>query len=190
MARIIQTISKATFDPTDPDRGFTPQLTATEAKGFAARYLLQDDEAAFAAGQFIKAGEGNRVHLEIIFRWKNKDRGKGRLCQNSDEEIKDALHLASCAVQPRSGIAVLTGLYGVNVPTASAIMTVIHPDRYTIIDYRALEALGSIVTDRSIPYYLHYLACCSGLAKLWGMSLRELDRGLWQWSASKTVTAK
>ena len=59
-------------------------------------------------------------------------------------------------------------------------MTAIHPDRYTIIDYRALEALGSIATDRSIPYYLNYLEYGCGLAKFWGMSLRELDRGLWQ----------
>ena len=58
----------------------------------------------------------------------------------------------------RSPIAVLCGLTGVNVPVASAILTAIYPSRYTVIDFRALEALGTNTSDRSLRFFLYYLA--------------------------------
>jgi hypothetical protein len=39
-------------------------------------------------------------------------------------------------------VAVLTGLSGVEVPAASAIMTAVDPERFTIVDFRALWSLG------------------------------------------------
>jgi hypothetical protein len=44
---------------------------------------------------------------------------------------------------------VLTGLAGVEVPVASAIVTVVDPERFTIIDFRALWSLcidGEVTT--------------------------------------------
>lgn len=54
--------------------------------------------------------------------------------------------------------------------------------RYTVIDFRALEALGSDSTDRSVNFYLAYLDFCRLLAKAHRIKLRDLDRALWQWS--------
>ena len=168
---------------------FKPLLTGDEAVVFASRYAVHEDEPALEAGRRIKAGDCSRVHLQTIYKWKANDRGKSRLDRNSDAQIEDALWLAVLAKEPRSGVAVLMGLYGVNTPVASAIATVIYPSRYTIIDFRALQALGSSDPDRSIPFYLEYLRFCTGLADEWGMSLRSLDRALWQWSAARTGRA-
>ena len=57
------------------------------------------------------------------------------------------------------------------------------PEKYTIIDFRALESLGVVkVPTYSIHYYLSYLEKCRILARMHNVSLRTLDRALWQWS--------
>lgn len=161
---------------------FQPKPTRDEATGLAERYGPHNDDEVLAVGRRIVAGEFDRRHLQDIYRWKTRDRGKSRLDRNSDAEIADALRLAVAARTPRSGMAVLLGLYGVNTPVASAIATVIYPETYTIFDYRALEALGCSSSDRSLPFYLDYLEYCTKLARDWRMPLRDLDRALWQWS--------
>jgi hypothetical protein len=100
---------------------------------------------------------------------------------NTDEEIADALALAVRAKTERAALAVLTGLHGVHVPVASAILTAVDPERYTVIDLRALESLGSKSTDRSVNFYLDYLETCRRLAREHRITLRDLDRALWQW---------
>jgi hypothetical protein len=77
----------------------------------------------------------SRQNLKDIFEWKTKGRGRSRLGINSDEEIADALRLAKDVKTERAAIAVLTGLAGVLVPVASAVMTTINIDRYSIIDF-------------------------------------------------------
>jgi hypothetical protein len=93
------------------------------------------------------------------------------------------LAVAVDAQQERTALAVLVGLKGVLVPVASAILTTIAPDRYTVLDFRALESLGCASQDRSIDFYLGYLEACRGLASRHDMSLRNFDRALWQWSS-------
>ena len=86
----------------------------------------------------------------------------------------------------RSAIETLTKLHGVGIPVASAILTLINPDKYTIIDYRALESLGVTDWPDSVEYYLGYLAGCRELARRYNKSLRTLDRALWQWSKERS----
>jgi hypothetical protein len=64
------------------------------------------------------------------------------------------------------------------VPTTATIL----PEKYTIINVNALEALG--VDDRSkgqAVYYLAYLKKCRELAAQFNVSLRTMDHALWQW---------
>jgi len=73
----------------------------------------------------------------------------------------------------------------VEIPVASAILTAIDQERYTIIDFRALEALGISSAYHTVDSYLKYLAHCRLLACQNNVRLRELDRALWQWSAEQ-----
>ncbi len=165
--------------------GFRPQLTRAQALGLAHEYMDPREKGAMAAGKEIRQGRSSGVHLRTIYEWKTRGRGRSRLNSYSEAEICEALQIAVNAAQPRSAIAVLTGLYGVHTPVASAIATVIHPDRYTIIDFRALHALGQSSVDNSIPFYLAYLDYCISLASRWDLPLRNLDRALWQWSRNQ-----
>lgn len=125
-----------------PTGVFQLQFSPSEIKSLSSNYKLdQEEHAAFDAGARILSGDFNRKNLDPIFRWKVRDRGKSRPLLNTDEELSDALQLAVLAKTPRAAISVLTGLSGVAVPVASAIMTAIKPEYYTIIDFRALEVL-------------------------------------------------
>ena len=84
----------------------------------------------------------DREDFLAIFEWKTRGRGRSRPACNGDAEIADALDLAMAARTERAAVAVLTGLYGVDVPVASAVLTAAHPGRYTILDFRALYSLG------------------------------------------------
>jgi hypothetical protein len=153
----------------------------------ASRYAYSDDDAVLAAGARIRSGEYTKANLEKIFLWKTNGRGKSRLLRNSDDEIKDALQLASNARTERSALAVLTGLNGVDLPVASAILTAIFPETYTVLDFRALEALGQNPSSYTINFYIAYLDACRGLVAIHNLpGLRHLDRALWQWSKDKS----
>ena len=151
----------------------------------ATRYDYADDTQALRAGARIRNGEYTRVNLLKIIKWKN-GRGVSHLKRNSDDEIADALNLAVAAKTDRAAAAVLTALHGVQVPVASAILTTIDPERFTIIDFRALEALGVKKSNITIDFYLSYLKQCRKLARINKVPLRELDRALWQWSKEKS----
>jgi predicted KAP-like P-loop ATPase len=164
---------------------FKLQVRPADIPKLAKQYGPEQDDDALAAGGRIRSGDYERSNIETIFKWKTRGRGISRLRRNSSDEIADALRLAANAKTERAAIAVLIGLQGVNVPVASAILTAIDPERYTVIDFRALEALGSKSTDRSVNFYLVYLDTCRQLATAHHVSLRDLDRALWQWSSQR-----
>ena len=162
---------------------FKPQLGRSEAQELARKHKISaQGKKARKAGQAIVHGEYSKEHLLTIYKWKTRNRGKSRLDWNSAAEIREALCLAASAKEPRTAIAILTGLSGVNVPVASAIMTAMRPNKYTILDFRALEALGSRTKNRSLRSYLCYLEYCTTLSQKWGLPLRDLDHALWDWS--------
>lgn len=165
---------------------FRLQFKPTEIAQLAKRYGPEGDNDALAAGRRVRGGEYTRKNLAEIYEWKTGGRGRGRLERNSDKEIADALSLAVSAKTERAAVAVLLGLHGVLVPVASAVLTAIDPTRYTVLDFRALEALGNNSADRTVNFYLEYLDFCPQLAKLHHVKLRDLDRALWQWSLEQS----
>jgi len=78
-------------------------------------------------------------------------------------------------------------LSGVGWPMASVILHWCHADPYPILDFRALWSLG---LDPLPPYdfdlWRAYTGHCRGLAAA-GVTMRDLDRALWQYSKEKQV---
>jgi hypothetical protein len=165
---------------------FKLQFGPKDIARYAGQYAYAEDTNALDAGACIRRGEYARSNLETIFEWKTKGRGRSQIARNDNDEIADALRLAVSAKTDRAAMAVLTGLNGVDVPVASAILAMIDPKRYTVIDFRALEALGTDTKDRSIDFYLEYLDYCRSLATKYTVDLRTLDRALWQWSKKQS----
>ncbi|KAA6465295.1 hypothetical protein DYQ86_04965 [Acidobacteria bacterium AB60] len=171
---------------------FTLMFPLHDVEKWAKEYPYDnDDRKVFDAGKNILAGDFSRANLEAIVHWKS-NRRIALLRDNSDSEIEDALRLALSAKEPRSALAVLKGLRGVELPVATAIMTAIHPDQYTVADWRAMQALGQPDADYyRIDFYVHqYLPACKRLAAEAGVPLRTLDKALWTWSLKHAAQAR
>ncbi len=126
------------FEP----RLFELQFDPARIAELSDAYSYPKEASVFEAGKRIASGDYSRANLEVIFEWKTKGQGRTRVAANSDDEIADALRLVLAAKTERAAVAVLCGLHGVQIPVASAILAAIDPARFTIIDFRALEALG------------------------------------------------
>ena len=146
------------------------------------------DEKCFEAGALIRSGDVSKENLRVIYRWKMQSRsylGQERkfFDKNSDEAVANVLRATIDAIDKRGdterAFRELQSLKGVKLAVASAILTAVFPDHFTVIDIMAFRALG--VTPLSVPLYLHYLAFCRQQAERLGISLRDMDRALWQW---------
>ena len=98
--------------------------------------------------------------------------------------IEAVTKMAFSTPNERLRIEVLLLLDGVRWPTASVILHFCHAEPYPILDIRALWSLGMNVTPAShhFDFWWSYTLYCRKLAKAAGVSMRELDRALWQYS--------
>ena len=89
-----------------------------------------------------------------------------------------------CSPSDRLRIEVLTLLNGVSWPTASVLLHVGHADRDPILDFRALWSLGveGLPNQYTFPIWWSYVQVCRELAASAAVSMRTLDRALWQFS--------
>jgi hypothetical protein len=147
---------------------------------------------AFEAGAAIRNGDYTLGNMEAIVRWKS-ERAVHYLIGNSSESIRRALEMAAAPeASTRDAVSALLALHGVDLPVASAILTAVFPERYTVMDCHVLEALGYPRQD--VHFYEDFLAFCnhvvaSGAAPdqgdVAGTPLRGLDRALRQWSENQ-----
>jgi hypothetical protein len=177
--------SAATTPAEDGATGeFVLQFDPAEIEPLASRFGYADDSSALAAGTSARGrGFYTTDELALVCRWKSP-RGSGLVIQNLSDEVQAATRIALAADTPEADRAdALTGLRGVGMPSASALMHFAFPDRYPILDVRALESLG--VAGRSTyttAFWLRYVDACRALAARHGVSLRTLDKALWQHS--------
>jgi hypothetical protein len=150
------------------------------------------EKAAFEAGEAIRNGDYSLANLEAIVRWKS-ERAVQVLIGNSNDKIRRALAVASSPESStETAVKALLDLHGIDIALASAVLAAIFPERYTVLDYRTLEALGHARHD--VRFYEEYLAFCKRLAESnivrpqselpAPTPLRTLDRALWEWSRS------
>jgi hypothetical protein len=116
-------------------------------------------------------------------RWKTS-RSQSRVRANPAKFIEEATRIALSTALEEIRIGVLTLLHGVLMPTASVVLHFAHEDPYPIIDFRALWSLG--INDRpqfyTFDYWWEYTEFCRELAEKRRVSMRDLDRSLWQYS--------
>ncbi|HUX43714.1 MAG TPA: hypothetical protein VMV57_03090 [Terracidiphilus sp.] len=151
------------------------------------------EEAAYEAGAAIRAGEYTLSNLESIVRWKS-ERVVHYLIGNSEAKIRETLRVVAAPdTSVRKAVTVLTELRGVDLAIASAILAAIAPEKYNVLDFRTLEALGHARQD--IEFYAEYVEFCRRLAERGIVSpqqdlpgptpLHALERALWEWSRSR-----
>lgn len=169
---------------------FALQFPAEDVRELAARFSYgKPDEDCLAAGAAARVrGSYTRDELILICAWKT-ERSKSRVATNTETEAEFATGRAFRAADEGLRIEALTGLAGVGVPTASALLFFAFPNDYPILDVRALESLGQKArTSYPAPYWIDYLLACRRISKELGVPIRTLDKALWQASKERAAT--
>jgi hypothetical protein len=166
---------------------FTLQFAPEEISALAARFPVLDESRLLAVNAAVRArGHYTRAEFVEVCAWKTP-RSRPRVAANSEAAVIDATGRALAASDEAIRFAALLELDGVGAPTASTLLYVAFPDDYPILDVRALESLG--VRSRStypVSFWLAYLEACRTLARENGVSLRTLDKALWQHSKERS----
>ena len=136
--------------------------------------------------QVRKRGYLRRSELNTIGKWKSP-RSAGSIKNNERLFVKEVTRFALSTKCDRAAIESLTILDGVGAPTASVILHFFHKRDYPILDFRALWSVSLIDDDKynySYALWSEYVEFCRKKAKKADVSMRDLDRALWQYSKS------
>ena len=164
---------------------FTLQFPRSEISYWAGRYPIETDYEVenIIAPQVQKRGYFTKPEFVVLCRWKTP-RSKPLVASNQEESVKEITRLALSTTDERQRMELLTLLSGVGWPTASVLLHFGHSDLYPIHDFRALWSLGVEDSEKlkKFSFWQAYTSFCRQLAAEAGMTMRILDRALWQYS--------
>lgn len=158
--------------------------------------LPADDQVFFYNGSTKWRNNHNQIPIELfrnICHWKSR-RPFRKVCQNTtdcvNEQWQNALQGLNNppyeAQSIRNAFSRLTNLGGVEVRTASALLTAWNPAEFGILDHKVLEVLDDDMSKSySITNYLAYHNRLRELrvqhAELNNCALRQIELALWHY---------
>jgi thermostable 8-oxoguanine DNA glycosylase len=159
-------------------------------------YDLDDYLFRCVTSRFAKNNTLNAFDFYAIVTWKSN-----RSISKLQKGLKSAnltptavMRKVSACASDKDKLKELVKVKGIGVRIASAILTVCYPRRFTILDFRAWEALHdfNLVKDEKMPnkidsYFEIYLPKCNELASKQKMTLRKLDKAMWGLSKQKSI---
>ena len=167
---------------------YSLQFPENEIRDWASCYSFASDEEVeniIAPAVRVRGGFTKSEFLKLCH-WKSP-RTQPLCSKNPEDFIIEVTSTSLASKHEQLRIEVLTLLHGVNWPTASAILHFGFSNQYPILDFRALSSLG--VKDPTSCYnfdaWHSYTIFCQNLAKKNNVTLRTLDRALWQYDYSK-----
>ena len=120
--------------------------------------------------------------LLAVCRWKSP-RALPLVRRNSPGEVREATAWALGTPHERLRIGALLMLHGVSWPMGSAVLHFFHSDPYPVLDVRAVWSLGLAPgPGYTFDFWWTYVRACRELSRRLGLSMRTVDRALWQYS--------
>ena len=155
-------------------------LTRDQILEHAGHYVYDEDDVLGARmGAAAQRGYMTRDDLIAVAKWKWRGGRTRQLCgQNTEAEVEEITAVSFAAGSERLRIGALLALRGVQWPMASVILHFAFPDRYPILDVRAMNTVGGS-TLYTFERWLEYLKLCRATAKTHGITMRILDKALW-----------
>ena len=171
---------------------YTLKFPLSEMGELAGRYVEKnrdqpdEDKIEREVGPAVmQRGWYTKSEFLFVCRWKTP-RTQSRCAQNDEEYIREITSIALASSNERLRIEALTLLEGVSWPTASVLLHFAHAERYPILDFRALESLGiPMPNDYDFRFWKNYVETCREVASKAGVTMRTLDRALWQHSSER-----
>lgn len=129
-----------------------------------------------------------KPELEAICHWKSA-RAIRHIQQNSPAIIRSKTKAAFASRSEQKRLELLCSLHGVSIPMASAILTLVWPERYGVIDIRVwqlLYAMKSVTTKPSgvgfnFKNWFRMLCIFRHHAKRLGCSVRDVERTIFRY---------
>jgi len=126
-----------------------------------------------------KRGEFSRGEFLRMSRWKSPRAGP-HYVRNSAAQIRRVSRAVLASRSEARRMTLLTSLHGVSVPVASAILTLIDPKRYGVLDIRVWQILHALGAVEGKPAgrgfdaddWEAYLGCLRPAAQRLGVSVR------------------
>ena len=160
------------------------QFPLEQVPEYAARYSYEDDVEVLGIGRAARdRGYYTREEFVTVCRWKTPR--SGPLVAENSADVVEALTRAALndTSRERQRLDALRSLRGVEWATASVLLHLAYPERYPILDKRALHALGvRSPASYSFRFWEAYVTAWLQLAGRAGVDGRTLDQALWQWS--------
>jgi hypothetical protein len=164
---------------------FKLRFPRTEVAKWAARYDFSNGDAVplALAPSVQKRAYLKRAEFLALGKWKTP-RTQKALRANSEDFIKAVTSTSLSSRDERLRIEVLILLSGVQWPTASVVLHFCARDPYPILDYRALWSLSCDVPKQgyNFDHWWSYCEFTRRIASQCSVSMRVLDRALWQYS--------
>lgn len=161
-----------------------------EASALIERHLsaAEDEETVELIRQLRPArarGYLTPMDLEAVCPWKSA-RAIRHIKSNSPAQIRSATTRALATRSERVRLEELLALRGVSVPMASAILMLLNPHRYGVIDIRVWQLLYSVgaVSQKSTGVgfnfnnWYQFLMIIRHFSKKFGVSARNIERTL------------
>jgi len=151
-------------------------------------YPLNDDKIRKKTQIAVKRGFLLKQELLDICYWKTP-RSQSKCSKNEDDFIIDITKVSLYTDNEKLKIEILTLLFGVKWPTASTILHFCFPEQYPILDYRALWSLSvdSPPSVYNFYFWWDYVMICREVSEELGITIRELDKALWQYSKENQI---
>ena len=167
---------------------FELQFPVEAAADYAGRATWDDNPVKLAMGRAAgERGYYTREDFIAICLWKTQ-RVRRRLEQNTSEAVESATRTALSTSDERERMAVLLALPGVSWGRASTLLHLARSDDFPILDRRAVHALGQPwPAGVSFRFWWDFVEAWRALRIRSGLSGREFDRALWQWSSEQDV---
>ena len=174
-----------------------PQARVTAARIKPLRRASEDAQAAKELeGQFRRLlATRTRFYLSLgdlqpILRWKLRGQygRQSEIREENTDAIVRLLTRAAFAIRHRDWareaelrVKVLCALRGVGVPVASAILAIVEPRKYGVVDFRAWrQVFGEKKVAFTVGDYTRYLGELRRLARELRWGVRDVDEAIWE----------
>jgi hypothetical protein len=129
--------------------------------------------------------------FDEILHWKLRgqyDRQRKQRSANTEETVRAVTGLALSIQHANKEyelelrFRILCALRGVEVPVASAVLALVFPDKYAVVDFRGWrQVFGKKRNSFTVPDYKKYLDKVQLLAKELGWPVQEADLAIWEY---------
>lgn len=164
------------------------EITKEKIKEYAAKYnhRYNGTEDSFAEDEIKEWLKTNRYldkqKFVRIGLWKSK-RPKKKYESNDEALVKEITKFSLSTLNEEARIKSLMVLNGVSYPLASVILHFAFPNKYSIMDFRALWSIGwEQPKSYNFDFWQKYCEKIMQIAKEVGEDIRTVDKALWEYS--------